>query len=239
MSKANPVTKLGLMELARLTHEHLDNHPGVIPTATVLLHKVADHRIYGRFRGLEVVNKIRTRRWKRLQMLRRRPSDLVTRLRNWRSKRALALFQTVFPMVPSGGTHLYIQWKTDQFTFHSSSHKSGYYNHRTTTVNLNLRLHPHWHRRLGAVCQKMNRFFLDICDRLVPVAGAVPKVVLWGLEVRKSRGYTFRCAWVVFTPREIKENALDRLEPWQTDGLLGLDRLTVPVPAVSGAAASG
>jgi len=238
MSRANPVTKLGLIELARLTHEYLDNHPSECPAATTISHNVSRCRVYGHFRDLELVNKIRIRHWKRRWERRRRPLDLIARLCSWRTKRALALFKTIFPVTPAGGLSFYVRWQVTEPNLSSYSEKGGHFNHRRTEVRMTVSLHPHWQRRLGAVCLRMKRFFLDISPRLVPVAGRAPKVVMWGLEVRKSRGYTFRCAWVMFTPREIKENALDRLEPWQTDGLLGLNP-PIAVPGVRGAVAAG
>jgi hypothetical protein len=238
MSRVNPVTKLGLMELARLTHEYLDRNAkaaSVSVSARWISQMIKPYRVYGYFSGLEVIGKIRARRSKRKKLqLSNGFSPLINRLRRWRVGRVFKVFRTIFPVVPSGGTHLNVKWQLGNAYFCANSHRSGYYNHRLTSVDINMRLHPHWHRRLSAVCLKMNRFFLEVVE--LPAKANGLKVALWGLEVHKGRGYTFRCSWVPFTDKEIKENALDRLEPWQTVGLLGLDLPPVGGSILRGAA---
>lgn len=234
MPRVKLVTKLGLVELARLTHEYLNKNFSLPPTRSTrwILRQIAPLRQYGRFDGVEVVTKIRQRRRKRWRPP--VPVPLLDRLHRRRVKQVVKVFFAVFSVAPSGGCKVGARWQLDYPSFHAATTRSGYFNHRTVALGVQLRIHPHWHRRLGCICRKLGRFFLDITEQ-PPPGVARRKAKLWALEVLKSRGYTFRSVWVPLKDKEIRENALDQLDPWQTVGLLGL----APLPVVHKASCSG
>lgn len=204
MSRVNPVTKLGLIEVSRLVHDCIRRYGGVAPSLTEILRDVKCHRRYGNFRCHDIVQKIVNRNRKRCSVLKKEP-DRLFRLAAWRRKRVCPVFRYVFSKVnPSGGLSVGVTWirADDRPTLTTNVRHGGYFNHRTVSVSVVLFIHPHWHRRLGVVCKQMGRFFLSVYK----LDGR------WhAVEVKKGRGYTFYTVMVRLSKDAVLENQIDEI----------------------------
>ena len=217
MNRANPVTRLGLLEVSALAQTYISQCQ-YVPTTNRIWKAIQPRRQYGRFDCKDIVHKISTRCGMRIRLNEKGPS-LTQRLRQHRAQQLRDVFTYVFPITPTGGLVLCPRWlparTLSDCWFKCASARGGWFNSRTIQVTLSMKLHPHWHRRLGALCSKMNRFFLHV-ER----SGDL----WWAVEVRKGRGYTFRAEKVRLSKREVQENQIDALEPLPPDAhVLGFD----------------
>jgi hypothetical protein len=222
MSRANPVTKLGMMEVSVLAHDYIRRFGGGTSSFTAILHYVKCNRQYGKFQCRDIVQKIILRNIKRRIAAKKTP-DLLLRLISWRRIRAYNVFRKVFPEVnPTGGLSFRVVWiraaNSSRLTAHVE--RGGRFNQRTTSVSVLLHIHPHWHRQLGAICERMGRFFLSVYQQLDDG--------WWAVELRKGRGYAFRAVRVRLSKQEVLENRIDEILPLPPDSsVLGFSELVV------------
>jgi len=211
MSRANSVTKLGLIEVSRLVHDCIRRFGGIAPSLTEILRDVKRHRRYGNFQCRDIVQKIVNRNINKRRSVLKKEPDRLFRLHTWRRKRVCRVFREVFSKVnPSGGLGFTITWirVDDHPGLTTSVRHGGYFNHRTISVSVVLFIHPHWHRQLGVVCEQMGRFFLSVYK----LDGR-----WWAVEVKKGRGYTFYTVKVRLSKDEVLENQIDEILPFPPD----------------------